>query len=88
MGESRQGKPGFGLFATRSRPFHFVAALTVTLGGFCTGAGRPAVFVDPAWGRLRDLIVEMSYAGSHHNFVGRPVDGYLGAALSAHAGRG
>lgn len=50
----------------------------IALLALCTAAAaqqRPADFVDAATVVPR-LIVEMRYAGSH-NFVGRPIDGYL-----------
>lgn len=57
-------------------PYSLILALIATLAAPAALAQeRPAAFVDAAT-IVPGLIVDMRYAGAH-NFVGRPIDGYL-----------
>jgi D-alanyl-D-alanine dipeptidase len=53
----------------------FAVLLAMSCGGAATAQDRPAGFVDAA-SVVPGLVVDMRYAGSH-NFVGRPIDGYM-----------
>jgi len=74
----KSGKPDFGRKRGRGRDRSAIVAFTASLfilSFSAHAAERPASFVDAA-AVVPGLVVEMRYAGAH-NFVGKPVDGYL-----------